>query len=293
MIRKNTIRFLLSLTVLLLHESGFAQADQAKLRILASFYPMQIAVLNVAKDVPGVQVSCMVKPFMGCLHDYQLSTDDMTKIANADLFVVNGAGMESFLDKVVKQMPKLKIVNASTGIEFIKDKNGEPNPHVWVSVSNAIRQAQNIAEGLALADPAHAEDYKKNADTYIRKLELLRTKMHEGLKDIKNRKIITFHEAFPYFAKEFGLELAAVIEREPGSEPNARELAETIKIIRKNEVKALFSEPQYPAKSAEAIVRETGATLYVLDPAVTGPAKADAYLEIMEKNLETLQKALR
>ena len=89
------------------------------------------------------------------------------------------------------------------------------------------------------------------------------------------------------------MHIAAVIEREPGSEPSARELAQTITLVRKAKVKALFAEPQYPSKAAEAIARETGAKLYTLDPAVTGPMRDDAYITIMTRNFSELRKALR
>ncbi len=262
-------------------------------RIMTSFYPMYIATLNVAKDVPGVEVLNLTQPQTGCLHDYQMTPDDMMHLSGANIFVVNGAGMEAFLDKVVAQLPALKIVNASAGIELIRGEGDEgDNPHIWVSVSLHMRQVENIAAQLAQADPAHAEQYQKNGAEYVARLDQLRKMMHVGLKDIQTRDIITFHEAFPYFAKEFNLNIAAVIEREPGSEPSAKELAETIEIVKKAKVKALFAEPQYPAKAAEAIARESGAKLYSLDPAVTGPMKAEAYVEIMEKNLAELRKAL-
>jgi zinc transport system substrate-binding protein len=269
-----------------------ARAASKPVRITASFYPMYIAAINVAKGIPGVEVRNLTKPMTGCLHDYSVTTDDMKQLAKTDIFVVNGAGMESFLDKVIKQLPNVKIVNASDGIELLKDKEGD-NAHVWVSVSLHIRQVRNIASQLAKADPQHAKEYGSNAAAYVAKLEKLRKEMHEGLKVLKTRDIITFHEAFPYFAKEFGLRIAAVIEREPGSEPNAKELAETITIVKNARVKALFAEPQYPAKAAETIARETGARLYVLDPAVTGPMKDDAYIRIMTKNLSELRKALK
>ena len=262
-------------------------------RIMTSFYPMYIATLNVAKDVPGVEVLNLTQPQTGCLPDYQMTPDDMMHLSGANIFVVNGAGMEAFLDKVVAQLPALKIVNASAGIELIRGEGDEgDNPHIWVSVSLHMRQVENIAAQLAQADPAHAEQYQKNGAEYVARLDQLRKMMHVGLKDIQTRDIITFHEAFPYFAKEFNLNIAAVIEREPGSEPSAKELAETIEIVKKAKVKALFAEPQYPAKAAEAIARESGAKLYSLDPAVTGPMKAEAYVEIMEKNLAELRKAL-
>jgi zinc transport system substrate-binding protein len=269
-------------------------AGPRPVRILTSFYPMYLATLEVAKGIPGVEVANLTRPQTGCLHDYQMTTEDMTHLADADIFVVNGAGMEAFLDKVVRELPRLRIIRASDGIPLIQGPGNEgDNAHVWLSVSLHIQQVRNIAEQLAQADPAHAQDYARNAAAYVARLEKLRTAMHEGLKDLRTRDIITFHEAFPYFAKEFGLHIAAVIEREPGSEPSAREMAETIATVRKARVNALFVEPQYPAKAADTIARETGATLYTLDPAVTGPMKEDAYIEIMEKNLAELQKALK
>ncbi|MFH0878268.1 MAG: zinc ABC transporter substrate-binding protein [Lentisphaerota bacterium] len=269
-----------------------AQEPAKPLRIVTSFYPMYIATLNIAGDVPGVEVVNMTKPITGCLHDYQLTPDDLKTISTASLFIVNGAGMESFLEKALQQAPHLKIIQASEGLELIPSVEGE-NPHVWVSVSGAIRQVQNIADGLAAADPAHAEKYRVNARVYTEKLEALRARMREGLKDLKRRDIITFHEAFPYFAREFDLHIVAIIEREPGSEPSARELAGMIRTVRKTGVTALFAEPQYPSKAADAIARETGARIYTLDPVVTGPMEKDAYLRIMESNLTELQRALK
>jgi len=262
--------------------------------ILASFYPMYISTLNVAQGVPGLKVVNMTKPQTGCLHDYQLTPQDMKTLSTAWVFVVNGGGMEAFIDKAVKQQPMLKIIDASKGIELIKGDGEEgDNPHVWVSVSCAILQVKNVADGLAAADTANAAKYQANAAAYIVKLEALKTKMHKGLANIVSRDIITFHEAFPYFAKEFNLHIAAVIEREPGSEPSAGEFAKTIKTIKSHNVKALFAEPQYPAKAAQTIARETGLKVYTLDPAASGPDSKDAYLRIMESNLVQLQAALK
>ena len=286
------IRIYAVFTGLILLFSFSASAEIPKIKIVTSFYPMYVAVLNVAGNVPGVTVTNMTKQISGCLHDYQLSPDDMKVLSNADIFVVNGAGMESFLEKVIKDRPNLKIVNASKGIDLIKDKNNIENPHVWVSVTLHKKQIDNIAAGLSKYDPGNARNYRGNADAYILKLEDLRIKMDNFTKTARNRDIITFHEAFPYFAKEFGLNVVAVVEREPGSDPDARELANTIDIIRKAKIRILFAEPQYSAKSAEIIARETKAKLYTLDPGVSGPMTADAYVKIMGKNLEVMQEAL-
>lgn len=269
------------------------EKEEKTVTIVTSFYPMYIEAINIAKDVPGVKVVNMTQPTTGCLHDYQLKPDELEKISNAQIFVVNGADMESFMDKVVQQLPNLKIVEASKGIPLIKGEGEEgDNPHVWVSISDDILQVKNIGSQLAALDPDHAAQYSANTTAYVNKLEALRQQMHQVLDGADKRDIITFHEAFPYFAREFNLNIVAVIEREPGSEPSAAELADTIETVKKSKIKALFAEPQYPAKAAEAIARETGAKVYTLDPAVTGPMEPDAYLKIMEANMQVLKEAL-
>ena len=116
--------------------------------------------------------------------------------------------------------------------------------------------------------------------------------MHRELDSLPHREIVTFHEAFPYFAQEFDLHIAAVVNREPDSQPSARELADTIRLIRETGVQSVFAEPQYSESAAQIISQESGATLYLLDPGVTGEETPDAYLDAMEKNLEILKEAL-
>lgn len=268
------------------------EKDDGNFRVVASFYPIYISALNVAGNVKGVEVSNMAPPSTGCLHDYQLSTKDLKVIEKADVFIINGGGMESFIDKVTQQLPNLKILNASEGISLIKDKDGEENAHVWVSVTNDIKQVQNIVTQLSAADPKDAAAFKENGDAYIAKLTDLKNEMHDGLKNIKTKIIITFHEAFPYFAQEFGLNIVDVIEREPGTAPTPAELDDTIKTVKQSGVKALFAEPQYPDDAAQAIAKETGAKVYTLDPVVSGDSKPDSYINLMEKNLKSLEEAL-
>lgn len=274
--------------------SSVANKTEKPITIAASFYPMYIFALNIAKDMPNVTVIDMTKPITGCLHDYTVTPDDMKKLDRAQFFIINGAGMESFMNKITSQMPNLKIVDSSKGIQLIKGEGDEgDNPHLWVSISNAITQVSNIGNQLSSLDPANAPKYMANTKAYITKLEAERDKMHQALDSVKNRDIVTFHEAFPYFAKEFSLNIAGVIEREPGSEPSPKELTDTIDKVKSLKVKALFAEPQYSAKAADIIAKETGAKVYNLDPVVTGPLDADAYINIMDSNLKTLQGALK
>ena len=271
--------------------------DDGTFRIVTSFYPMYIDVINIAGGIDGVEVVNMTKPQTGCLHDYQLTPEDMKALESADAFVINGSGMESFMEKVTGAQKDLKVIDASKTdtINLLMDGD-EPNPHVWMSVTYAMAQVKAITSQLCEADPAHEQAYKKNALDYVMKLDKLRADMHAGLDWLPNKDIVTFHEAFPYFAKEFQLNIVSVIEREPGTEPTPQELEETIEKIHALPHKALFAEPQYSPAAAETIARETGAKLYQLDPVVTGEANEqakDAYIHAMRKNMEVLQEALQ
>lgn len=286
---------LLAAVLLLCTLSGCVRrtAEKPSFRVMTSFYPVYIMAVNITNGIVGVQVSDMAGQQTGCLHDYQLQSSDMQALSSADLFIINGAGMESFMTKVTDQLPKLTVLDSSTNVPRITDETGEVNPHMWVSISSYIIQVQNIAAGLEKADPAHAAQYRKNADVYLKKLENLRTRMHTALDPLPNRNIITFHEAFPYFAKEFDLNIVQTVQREPDSQPSAKELAESIRLIRSSGAKAVFAEPQYEQSAAKIIAQESGASMYSLDPAATGSNDVNAYLDAMEKNMQTLQRALR
>ena len=288
-------------------ESNNSIESNNKLTIVTSFYPMYISTLNIVKDIPNVEVLNMTTSQTGCLHDYSLSTKDLKTLSNADILIINGAGMESFLDDVIDEYSDLKIIEASNGISLIEDTDHDEhehehehehdvNPHVWVSISKNIEEVSNIAKELSAFDPNHASEYEANADAYIAKLENLRTEMHAALDNVNNKDIITFHEAFPYFAEEFNLNIAGVIEVEPDSEPSAKEVENIISIINEKNIKALFTEPQYSSKIADTIAKETGASIYTLDPIVTGDANEDAYDDYivkMQENLNTLKEALK
>ena len=290
----------LALCFLTLGCGGGQQAQSGKdgkFHIVTSFYPMYIDVLNITDGVEGVEVVNMTKPQTGCLHDYQLTTEDLKTLESADVFVVNGAGMESFLDKVVSQQKNLKIIDASKSdkINLLKDGE-EENPHVWLSVTYDIEQVKAITSQLCEADPAHEKQYRDNAMAYVQKLSELRDEMHQELDTLPHKDIMTFHEAFPYLAKEFKLNIVSVVEREPGTEPTPKELEELIEQVKGLPVKVLFTEPQYSPAAAETIARETGAKLYKLDPVVTGeatPEAKDAYLKVMRENMKVLKEALQ
>ena len=289
---------LLLLIIFTVSGCGSDKKADDTLKIVTSFYPMYLDVMNITRGVDGVEVVNLTPPQTGCLHDYQLTPEDMKTLETADIFVVNGLGMENFLDKVIEAHPNLKIIDASDSPKIvpIMEEDGKPNPHVWLSITYSIEQVKNISSKLCELDPKHVDAYKRHTLDYVDELTTLRDELHISLTMLPNRDIVTFHEAFPYLAKEFGLNVVAIIERGPGTEPTPQELAATIDKINALPVKIIFTEPQYSPKAAETIARETGAQIFELDPIVTGEAKPENLLDYVDRMLNnalTLVKALQ
>ena len=281
--------------------SGCAAEKAAGKTIVTSFYPMYVFTQNVVRDVPGVRVVNMASESAGCLHDYQLQTRDMITLEGADALVINGGGMEQFMDKVIAQRPELPVINASDGIEMLcgeDDHDGHDhdhgvyNAHVWLDPALAMRQVQNIADGLAAVDSENAEAYQRNAAAYKARLQALHAELSAQLAPLAGSAIVTFHEAFTYFADAYGLVVAGVIANDAGEEPSTRQIAATCDLVKQYQVKALFVEPQYPTKSAETIARETGAKVFTLDPVVSGDGSPESYENAMRENARVLTEAL-
>ena len=291
---------IISALLVCIFASGCKKNLAKQTRYVASCYPVYIITLNLIDGIEGTEVIHMSENHQGCLHDFQIQSEDLKNIEKSSAFIINGAGMENFLKKVTDEIPKIKIIDSSKDIKLLENNchhnhhshEHEYNPHIWMSIDNYIKQTENIAEGLIESDPGNEEKYKQNCEEYILKLKNLKNDITLKLKDVRGKSIITFHEAFPYFANEFGLNIPDVINHDPESEPSAKQISKTINIMKENNINSLFIEPQYKSTAAETISKETGAKIYTLDPAVTGENSKDAYIEIMTKNAETLKEAL-
>lgn len=291
---------IISALLVCIFASGCRKNLAKQTRYVASCYPVYIIALNLIDGIEGTEVIHMSENHQGCLHDFQIQSEDLKNIEKSSAFIINGAGMENFLKKVTDEIPKIKIIDSSKDIKLLENNchhhhhshEHEYNPHIWMSIDNYIKQTENIAEGLIESDPGNEEKYKQNCEEYILKLKNLKNDITLKLKDVRGKSIITFHEAFPYFANEFGLNIPDVINHDPENEPSAKQISKTINIMKENNINSLFIEPQYKSTAAETISKETGAKIYTLDPAVTGENSKDAYIEIMTKNAETLKEAL-
>jgi len=273
-----------------------APPPSANFQVVAEFYPLYVTLLNLTDGVPGVQVSNLVPTATGCPEDYQLTPGDMNTLTGANIFVVNGAGLEGYLDKLAAQCPRLKVVDASAGIDLLK-VNGENNSHLWVSPLTAARQTRNIAAALAAADPVHASLYQKNGEAYATRLETLAAHLRDALSTAPVRRFVAFHDSLPYLARDLNLDMVAILEPAPGQNPSARELADVAELVRSTPGPvALLSEIDARNPAAEVLSRELGRPLYNLDTVTAGPLEPaearEAYFHAMDKNLSVLRIAL-
>jgi zinc transport system substrate-binding protein len=301
-------KILLAILIAALMNTYPAALAQEKI-VVTSFYPIYVLARNLTVGIGDIRVENLAAPNTGCLHDYQLLTGDMRTLSGAQVLLINGAGMEGYLNTVTGQFPKLQIVDASKSIPLL-DSQGEnehthvagtefseheDNAHIWLDAKNAIVMVKNLRDGLQAAFPEYNDAISQNAAAYIQRLDALDAELKAGLEGFPQKDIITFHEAFPYFAKAYGLHVAAVVNREPGEALSPAQLAELADLVRTLGIPPLFTEPQYPDLAARTLSAETGAKVYELDPLVTGPMDdmaLTAYEDGMRNNMQVLIQAL-
>lgn len=283
-----------------------------KIHILCSTFPIYQITRNVTQGHPATQVELMIPAQLGCPHDYALTPQDMRSLAQADLLVINGLGLEEFMGASIRQAnPRLAIIDSSSGItDTLAYTNEHPsyegpdadddhghqgaNPHLFVSPRLVARMTMTIANGLAAFDPEGAEIYRKNGQSYAQAMERLGHEVATVGQHLRNRRILTQHGVFDYLARDLGLTVVAVVQAHAGQEPSAAEMLSIIKIARAEKAGAIFSEPQYPARVVETIAREAGIKAASLDPVATGveDAPLDYYEQTMRGNLATLKRIL-
>ncbi len=304
---KKLLAIILALSLLFTAGCGAAITDNNDSVIAVSFYPVYIFTLNLVNGIDGVTVTCMAEQSSGCLHDYTLSARDARLLSDADVFVINGAGLESFLDDVKETTVDLPVIDSSLNIELKCSEhnaeneehheenhahNHENNSHIWLSVENAKKQILNIKDGLVEIYPQYEEEINSNYENYIERLNALSEELEKTYAKANGKKIITFHAAYEYMAEESGLEIIECIESDDGGEPSAKKIAHLCDIIPQNNIKALFVEPDYSGSAAEILAAETGAKIYVLNPVTRGENTLSAYEDIMKENIRTILKAV-
>lgn len=282
------------------------RTESVKKTVLASTFPIYQAVRNIVHDRTGIKVELLLPGQLGCPHDYVLTPQDMRKLTKADFLVVNGLGMEEFLGVPVRKANSgLVIIDSSAGISGILKYSGghhhhghdhyhsNVNPHLFASPRMMAKVVMTVAKGLSRADPDGADKYLKNARIYATRLNSLADEMLVLGKRLENNRIIQPHGVFDYLARDMGLKIASTMLAH-GRTPSASKIIRLAKVIKKKNVGAIITEPQYPEKIATLLSRETGVPVVMLDPVATGSknARLNHYETVMRQNMKTLEQAL-
>lgn len=268
------------------------------LRVVATTTVLADLVANVGGD--RVSVTSVV-PKGGEVHTFDPSPQDVVGLTQADLIVSNGLGLDQWLTDLASDagatVPIVEL-GEDLDVEYLAgEEPDEPvNPHLWLDVSNTRAYVAKIADALAAADPDGAADYRANAETYDAELADLDAWIREQIATVPpaDRKLVSFHEAFPYLARAYGLEIVGVVVDAPGQDPSAGEIAGLVDAIRAAGVKAVFGEAQFSDDLVRTIADETGATVETnLYNDSLGDPPVDSYIGMMRWNVERIVAALR
>lgn len=303
---KKTVAILLVCLLVFLSGCNTPVTDKNnKNLIVASFYPVYIFTLNLVDGIDEIEICRMAEHNTGCLHDYTLTAKDAKLLNDASLLVINGAGMENFVEDLYKTVDNLPIVDSSSDIELIcneshdheeealhEEHNHHTNSHIWLSVENAKKQVLNIKNGLVENYPQYEKQINLNYDGYIEKLNNLDKQLTELYPDLMGKRVVTFHQAYDYMAKDAGFEIVDCIEGDDGNEPSPKKLAHLCDEMREQNIKALFTEPNYGGSAADILASEVGVQVYILNPVLTGEEKLTAYEEIMLENYKIICEAV-
>lgn len=263
-----------------------------KTKIVTSFYPMYIASLNLVQGIDEIELQNLTSNSTGCVHDYTLTPQEMMNLSNATAIVVNGSGMEGFLNDVISNYSSLTVIDTSIGVEVVQEEKHGINSHTFVSIDNYIIQVQNIYNGLVEILPEYTEKLTINKDKYITELNALKEYGNNKLQSFNGTDVVAIHESFEYFAKDFELNVIAVIEEEEGTAASATDVVAVINEINSKNVKAIITETDSATNTAKTISRETGAKLIEFNPGLTGENEMDAYTKIYRENIDKIASAL-
>jgi zinc/manganese transport system substrate-binding protein len=277
-----------------------------------------LPVTDFTKAVVGdrAKVVYLLPPNVGP-HDYQAKPEDVRTLAEADVLVKNGLGLDEYLDPLVENANNaaLKIIDTSEGVKPIANEEeaghdhdhektgeetagghsheGEFNPHIWLDPKRAIEQVENIRDGLVAADPAGEKVYAANAAAYIEKLNALDQEIAAALKPYSGQEFVTYHDFAPYFAQRYALK-AEFLVGVPEEDPSPADVQRVVSSAQASDLKTLLTEPQASGNPFEALAKDLQVQVSDFDPMETGSpesVESDYYLKVMRQNLKNLQTA--
>jgi zinc transport system substrate-binding protein len=270
-----------------------AGSGSARPKVVTTSLPIYCFTANVAGEFASVEnlLPANVSP-----HDYQFSPQDMGKLSGARLVVASGLGLEDWLDRVL-QSGSARVVDSSAGLgerritaSDAHSDHGHWNTHFWLDPLLAAHAVTNITRALQKLDPANTVGYASNAAAYVERLHKLDNDIRTALTPWKRTGIVTYHDAFPYFARRYQLEIAGVVEPSPDVDPSPRHLRELRRLMREKNIQVVFTEKENAPRLAERLREDFNVRLVPLDPLESGELTPTAYEDGMRRNLNVLKK---
>lgn len=273
--------------------SGCSPATPAD--VATTTLPVYTFSTRLCESTP-LTVTQLVTESVSCLHDYTLQVEQMRAIQGAKAVVINGAGLEEFLEDALHDAPC--VIDASQRLALLEGDQHDhehhghvhaEDPHIWLSPENAKVMAHNICHGLSEAFPQYRATFEENLHKLEADLDTLQSYAEEALSSLSRRELITFHDGFSYFAESFGLTILKAVEEESGSEASAAQLIALCRLVDDHALPAIFTETNGSVSAANIIAAETGVKVYTLDMVMSG----NDYFEVMYRNIDTIKEALQ
>lgn len=281
--------------------------DDNKLKVSASILPLAYFASCVGGDL--VDVSLIVPPGANP-HVFEPAPNQLADFAKSDIFVCAGAGFEFWKDKFVDSSGRddIIIVELSEGVELIggecscchqhehstedhhKHDSEVGNPHIWTNPRMVAEFIPSIVMAFSKKDPKNADIYKKNGEKLVSDLKILDNECRNVVSSFREKKFLSQHAVWSYFAEEYGLHEAGNIEKSPGKEPSPAEIEELIKISREHNVSVIFTDAQFSPKAAEAVSKDGNLKIVVLD--AIGSTDNSNYFVLMRENLQKMKEAM-
>jgi zinc transport system substrate-binding protein len=260
-----------------------ATAQPAKtLKIGVTLHPYYSWTANIVGSLPGYEVRPILPGEIDA-GDYQPRPDDIKKLVDLDAIVLNGIGHDDFI------MPMLR---SSGNRKLTIIRVNEATPQIRASRGSGVQQTYAIQKALAALRPADAAALQKNAAEYARRLRLIKSKASQQLAEARITRVVTVHDGYGYLLQEFGLEVAGVVQPAHGLTPSAGELRDMVKLLQREKIRVVFSEETFPAAMLKVLRDEAGVKAYVITHIASGAYTADKFEREMQRNVETMIRAL-
>lgn len=280
-----TISFVVLFLLLILTPS-FSQEERGRLNMVVTIPVLADFAHNIGGDLISVKsiITGLENP-----HTYEPRASDVKALARADLFVRVGLGLESWADKLVRNAGNPRLIQVTAARDCVVINN---NPHVWMDIENARRMVIAITKGMVRADPSHTDDYRRNADLYIKQLLALDKEIRKALSPLAGQAVVTAVPAFTYFLKRYGIAEAATIISVPGKESSGRHLRRVITLMRKKGIKIILTVPQFPPRIPNLVAEETGAVVVVATQLPGSLPGTSTYIAMLREDVRRILRAL-